>query len=602
MSESTACRSRSPRGFRGGALFVAARLVALAGTMFVGTVFVGTVFVGTVFVGTAQAQPHMDRDTGYRITPPKDFEKTERSVFDWDFLTGGATETISASDHRLVSFRRPRPVRSITDWAPDYGMSCYYFPEDLEKELAGKTDTRFSGARLYRTFPDYARDRIKGFYFTLEKKTNVAGYEGMVYEMKFEKNQATPQKWLALAWKVPRGEFAVVYSCDEESYRELRGSFLASANSFRMLRDDGLNWMGLKDADRGDAGEDTGPTDIEKQGRREMTPRELERWKEDRRKEVYKEEIAKLERGWGHKEVGDYLVVSEEDRKYTSRVCKQIAAMEDWCREIFGDIEFAYEDQPPYDADGGIVRIVKQDDEGGVVIGGLSSLGGLGSVPRFQMARSRFMRDFEWSQLNEFVLDCWLNRRHRGIEWEFPGWLRYGFSEMMRNADLKGSRVVFEFDANELRQRMRWRGEGEGEPEWIPLERLFSMSYSEIVQSRDAGAEAICVVHYFLAGPGRRSSRTRHLVADYVASLSKAIAEKDREARARRMASAKDKENLSEEELLAREDAEYEKRRKSDGDREIARQVFDRAFGDWSAKDWSAVDRAAASYTMRMVR
>ena len=571
----------------------------------IGARVVGTSFallVGAALGGSAWAQSHVDRDTGYRITPPKKFEKTENSVFDWDFLSSGGTEMISASDHRLVSFRRPRAVKSISDWGNDYGMSCYYFPADIEKELAGRSDKRFSGARLYRTFPDYARDKIKGFYFTLEKKTKVAGHEGMLYEMKFEKLQDTPQKWLALAWKIPGGEFAVVYSCDEESYRELRGAFLASANSFRLLREDGLNWMGLKDADRGDVGkEETGPTDTQKQALNRMTPRELVRWKADRREEVYTQEIAKLERGWRHKRVGDYLVLSKEDGKYTSRVCKQISAMEDWCQEVFGGIEFAYEDVPPYDAAGGIVRIDKPED-GEPSFSGGTTTSGLGGVPRFQMVRTRFMTEYQWGQLNEFVMECWLNERHRFLEWEFPGWLRYGLSELMRNADLKGGRVVFQFNASELRQRMRWAGEGEGEPEWIPLERLFSMPYTELYQSRDAGAEAICVVHYFLAGPGRRSSKTRHLVSDYIASLSRAVADKEREERERRNTKGKAKEKLTEEELLAREDAEYEERRKSDGDREIARQVFDRAFGDWSAKDWSAVDRAAAAYTMRMVK
>lgn len=564
-----------------------------------------TMFAAVIAQPVAAQTAHVDKDSGYRIMTPRGFEKSTGFVFDWDSF-GGSSETITASDHRLASFTKKRPRKGFGDWFGDYGMTLYYFPEDLQAELGDLGDKRYAGAKIYRSFEDYAKDKITGFYFEKEKSTKVAGFPGKMYEMKFEKLTSTPQKWLAITWKITGGEFAVVYSCDEEAYRKMRGEFIGAANSFRLLRKDGLNWMGLKDPDRE---KPQGPTESQERAMTKMTAEELVRWKEDRRKEIYKKEIDGLEKGWRKMNVGNYLIVSEEDAKFTSDVAKQVKAMQAWCESTFDDVAFEYEDHPPYQTDGGIIKIKKRDNNN-IIIGGFS--GGFSGVPRTTITRNNWGNDSEMERVRDFVLDSWLNSRHRTFSWDLPGWLSYGLNFLVDAGKLRGSKMIFPFDKESLQWNMRWSGDGQVNQDWIPLQTLFGMSLQDIYKNKQARAQSICAVHYLLVGPGRKSSKTRDVMAKYLSSLSSVLNKRQQERRAENVEKAKDAlegrksdSELSEEELLAKEDEEYAKRRQESGgaeDKKIASEIIDMAFGYWTDADWKALDRSAAMYTSKMLQ
>ncbi len=552
---------------------------------------------------------YTDKETGFRITVPKDYEETGAD-FRFDFNLGGEKKTdyISTADHRLVSFRKDESKRGWGSFGRTTGLDCYYFPADLSAEIGDLGDKKFSGSRIYRDFQDFARDQIRGFFFTKEKETKVAGFPGKVYEMRFEKGVEEPMTWLAFAFDIPGGQFALVYRSADGDLSKSRGKFARSASTFKLLRKDGLNWMGLKDADREKV--EKGITQGQKESLKRMGPEELAAWKEQRREELYQIEIDRLEKGWRAQREGDYLILSEGSKSFTKQVRGALKGMESWCEKTFGDVRFNPPTDPPYYPGGGIVFVRKANGIG-ISIGGAS----MGDVPRVTINESdTFDPQYELRNVLGFVVDAWLGRQHSGLENKLPGWFAIGLDRLMDTGKIKGTRISFPIDKGDSLQRFVIGQAGKSNAPWIPLQDVFTMPRSAMYQNRQATVQAVAAVRYLLVGPGAKSSKTKSLVQRILENTSEVMTEEEaakREARKKALNNLEKKEEkkeLTEEELLAKEDAEYKKRREGGGGAadsyasETVKKVNDRTFGYWGEKEWSALDRAVESYTRKILQ
>ena len=565
----------------------------------------------TVLSGTQlfARNTHVNEKLGYRIRTPKDFVRVEGGLR----LGMSFSMRLGADPYLVDCFESEKelPNKSWMDWGQKLQMATFFFPqrsaaeiararEEAEKKQAeseGKTThtvTLFDSNKIYLSFEEYAKERIQGFFFEKEKKATVAGFPSVLYEMKFEKLANTPQRWLACAYTIPGGEFAVLFSCTEGYFDKYESDFKSSFNSFKMLDDAGLNVQPWKSAsltvDVSGAGVDEDA----------MSAEELLAHREKQKRDAYDKCIAELPKGWKQFESEHFLVAYECPPKYAKQVSNQAEGVIAWLSDQFSHMGSGV-------IQGSILRVYESQDAIPERDWLTISLGGKGLVREVAFGRpdSRGW-SAEFDTLNRNVMENWFRQKNSELWNRMPYWLKTGLREYIEDAELKGSRLKFTADEWE---KDRWtdaqlaqKKHGDGDPMQAPikpLKLLVSLTGEELNGGGNwsyTSVQCSSLVRYLLEGPGARSKQTRSILQHYIGHLYDLVEEvEDRIAaeRSRQLSRKEAASGMSEEEQLKAEDEEYRKRREQAYDnvaKELLQKSFERTFSGWSDKDWRAFD------------
>ncbi|MBI4880816.1 MAG: hypothetical protein HY812_14345, partial [Planctomycetes bacterium] len=547
---------------------------------------------------------HVNEAIGYRIRLPEDYVAAGKDI-------AALFDVAIANDPYFIEiFLCKKPLRCEGGDVFYRRLTTYYFPErtaaDLAKEKAERdaaeqkeggdkgAAARRGPAKIYQGFKEYASDRIRGFYFEEEKEMKVAGFPATVYEMRFEKLTGTPKRYMVCSYRVPGGEFAVMFTCTEEHFRQTRPEFHRTFESFKMLSPAGLK-----------APEAPAPTAKESApapaaGAGEPSVEELVK----QRDEAFQQAIDGLEKGWRHVQGEHFLVLHETDAKYARKVLRHAEALGEWLAGAFPEFGMGY-------VQDAIIRVRAAGSPRAPAAE--SGAGGLRRVRVFTVRQPEKDPDSSrFAGLSIALLHAWLEQRNEPLFRHLPAWLRTGLDALVADAQVSGSRLDFAIDAGEARAlaalfqaEEAQRKSGAGEPVVRPLSEIVGAASHDLLAGRGGGAAAVqasILVRYLIDGPGARAAETEVLLAHYVGHLHdlvETLEERLAAEKKQREELEKMKGDRSEDQRLQAEDEEYKRKREQAAGRdarELLQNAFDLTFGGWSAQDWEELDRSCRAF------
>lgn len=537
---------------------------------------------------------HINKEVGYRISVPDDFEH--------DTSNPTAIDPFIADNFKGT---KPLPTKSGSTFGRH--MRTYYFPYQSAEEIARKQKEELEelernakeggtltfsglGGPTYQSFEEYAKERIPGFFFDGEKTAKVAGFEATIFEMQFEKLTSIPQRWMACAYKIPGGEFAVVFSCTEQHLKKLKSEFDRAFNSFAMLDKGGLNGPETQRSITLDLGGRVDESDL--------TPEELIAHRKKMKAEAFQKCQDNLPSDWDTLETKNFLVAYECPVGYAKQVSKQAEGIVGWLDENFASIG-------ANDVQAMIIHVYK--DAQSIPPDMNFTFYTKGAVREIKFGKPEDDgRTAEFKVLNTGVIRNWFSQKNEDLWRRLPRWLSWGLQYYVDSAEVKGSRLAFGvavWEKEQMAAALSAQKDFEGsDPKLAPLrsvKTLLTTPPSEVWDgSHDWYANAQCasLVRYLMEGPGSKSSKTRSIIPDYIGNLftlvNKIEEDLDRE-REERMASQQKEGEMSDEDRLKAEDEAYEQRRAQAYDNVAAQLIddaFELTFTDWNDNDWKVLD------------
>ncbi len=451
---------------------------------------------------------HVNEAVGYRLRLPEDYapgKKDAATLFD----------VVSSVDpYFLESFPCQKPLHC--DGGGDFyrRLTTYYFPartavdiarEKAERDAAAQQEGKDQGdaaragpAKIYQGFKEYASDRIRGFYFEEEKEMKVAGFPATVYEMRFEKLTAVPKRYMVCSYHVPGGEFAIMFTCTEEHFRQTRPEFHRTFESFKLLSPAGLK---EPEAPKPAPKKETAPAPPAASG--EPTVEELLK----QRDEAFQRAIAGLEKGWRHVQGEHFLVLYETDAKYARQALRHAEALHEWFSDTFAEFGMGY-------VQGAIIRVPAAGSPRAPAAE--SGTSGLRRVRVFTLhQRERDTDTAPLSGLGIALLHTWLEQRNEPLYRHLPLWLQLGLDGLVADAQVSGSKLDFVLDPDRARAFAvlfqtdeDLRKSGEEERLVRPLSEIVGAGSYDLLKGKYAPAvamQAIGLVKYLIDGPGARA-------------------------------------------------------------------------------------------------
>lgn len=557
---------------------------------------------------TALAGNHKNAEVGYQIRSPRGFELKNESA---DF--GGGI--VLFNDPYIIDkfeCEKRLPVTTPDGFSVDFTrrMITLYFPERSAAEIARareeakkKSDgekatlTLGGGGAIYLSFEEYAKDRIQGFFFEEEEAVEIGGFPCRLYQMKFEKLTWVPERWLACSYRVPGGEFAVLFNLPESHFDKLEGEANSSFKSFKMLDSTGLKAPAFEKEQTIDLG-DT----VDESG---MSPSEILARRKEQKEEAFAKCLAELPSGWRSMETDHFLVVYECSPKYAKQVGKQAEAVRDWLEGAFPGIGDGY-------TQASIIKVYKDEDSmpSGWIVTSSGDKGRVQDIWFGEPESKGYTNEFD--SLNLRVMSIWFSQKNSELWNRMPTWLETGLREYIEDGELKGSRLAFGMDEwekssiNDARLAQdRYEGaEGVGSP-LKPIKLLMSRPSDELFSGTGGQygrAQCASLVRYLIEGPGARNAKTKSILTDYLANLYTIVDEVERELEAKRKQDREGRKStagMSDAERLAAEDEEYRKRRESaygSVAKTLLEEAFQRTFSGWDERDWQALDSSWRKY------
>jgi hypothetical protein len=545
-----------------------------------------------------------DKEMGYSIFVPKDFDKKNAEGFAFDGFS-------FFSDYYRLERLSSKDELATKEWFNSFRrtVALYYFPtrtaadiaklreereKQKEKEKAGgkdSLDSWFSLDRVYLSFEEYAKANIQGFYFGEQKPAKYGGFECTVHEMVFEKLTSIPQRWLACSYKVPGGEFAVVFTCTEQHFKKYRGEMIKTFGTFKLLKPTGLVPRDPNNNNVSSSADIGGDDDVDVT---KLTADEKAAHWAAVKEKAFAQVKADLGKGWDTYETKHFLVCYDGDAADAKKVSKHGEAVILWLAERFGSLST----NPTQSM---ILRINSSKDAPQWSFRSLSN--DPAAVVTLDVFRD-YNSQFDLGDVAAEVMWKWFNQKNSDLSARMPWWLRSGLSGLMNDSESKAGKLDFGIDTWEresMAEAIRADKEFKGKPDDGPLKplRTLLMSNAEEIYGKNFSwgyAQCSSVVRYFLEGPGSRNEKTRSTLQHYLANLSEKVAEVEARLEAEReaaKAAKPDESTMTDEERLKAEDEQYKKKRETEYDKietELLTKSFEATFAGWDDAAWKTLD------------
>lgn len=212
-------------------------------------------------------------------------------------------------------------------------------------------------------------------------------------------------------------------------------------------------------------------------------------------------------------------------------------------------------------------------------------------------------------------VEAWITQRDEALWKMMPPWLKLGFAEVLSDARVKGSRLVFDMDVSEGNNLARLvasatehkKSRASGTPPIVPFKTLMGPAAVEAMTSGgwNAMRQSTGLFRFLFDGPGAKNKRTELLLKHYIAHCADLAGDQLKlvEERLEKLKELEEeKEDLTDEERLAREDALYKLKREQSGQNQVSdmmTKAYERSFSEWDDDDWAWLDKTWRSWAKR---
>lgn len=511
----------------------------------------------------APGEYHEDTKYGYKVKSPKG----------WGYVPMGADEKWIAG--KFLS------DKAYTWTDPDTNMGATFKPvmqvivfidevvkkRGVEMEEGDDGDIWISLNNPYKDYKDFLDKTYRGggWFVSAEEEAEHRDLRVTQYEIKVEKLSYTgPKRIVTWVFHTEEVDFAVQFEVLEDSYRKLKSDIYSCLKSFRTIPRD----RSLTAATTG------GRTKLKPEG--ELTLDERTKQRKETEGIAHRKASEGLPGDWKVKEMGRFLVLNHADEKYAKKVVAHAEAVWKWLDKNFDYVgKGEYVRRP-------ILRICANRDEESAFRSGTSWGSSLEIVTH--QDKSAGAMSWELEYVNTRLVEIWFQHRNRDLYSAMPNWLSSGFRQVLGTARASGRKLEFKVDDWEregLRKAVR-------EEKLIPPRDLVQMSRSQFWNNQSANMQAAAFIRFILEA---RSKKTRVVLQDYLTELQTIVAELNEKEKKDRASGDVDVPTAPQTEEEEDEAFKNRQKRFEEKETEFLTMVFDRAFGEWSDKDWDRLKK-----------
>jgi hypothetical protein len=526
-----------------------------------------------VAAGTATAQVHENKKVGYRVLHPRNWTEVPIKTSE-NWIVG---KFISDKDYHDHSEEWPVSYR------PE--MTVILFPDVLTK--GRKVERRKEGEATvteiknpYRNYEHYLDENLHegGWHFSLKEEKKDKDLSWTLIEVTIDKlTHGGKKRLIAGVFHADDADYVVQFIILEVDYKKkLKQEVYSCLRSFKFIPREG----NIAKVSSGRS---------EKVEEWKLAPKDRKNYREEKQKVAFRQAKERLPDGWHAFEYKGVYLISHVDRKDAMKVAALAVALTAWLEKTFDFMGDEYV-RPP------IIRICASADEANAYRRGSgdSWFGGDSREIVVVIDPKSWDPGSSMEGLSVEIMNDWFMDKDEHVSWwTMPTWLDSGLDEYVGCAKLKGAKVEFKNDAwgkDELRTAGR-------KGELNPVRQLITMTGDQFWQKWHTREQCAALVRFLLEGPGRKAKRGKTFLKDYITALRDYRKEVDRleeeEREARRAAGASEEKPKTDEEE-EKEEAERKKKRADDWKKkeaETLKKLFERAFGEWSEKDWDKFER-----------
>jgi len=513
----------------------------------------------------AQAQYHQDDRLGYKIRYPKGWKEIPIQTNEgWVVAHFLSAKTFYYTDKDMGYTLEHKPTMKVIAFVEASNQRTKIESDDKKKTITVTFENPF------KTYKEYLKGTYSGggFYVSDEKEAKVGGLDVTQLEIKVERNSSSgPMRIETWVYHLDGVDLAVQFEVLENAWPKVKRQILADLKS-------------LKTVPRTEGGMAAATTQFGGEillNMEDLTPAERTKRRKQLENSAHEKAGKGLPADWKVKEMGGFLILNHSDDKQAKRVVQQSKALFSWLEKTFPYVGKGEYVRSP------IIRICKDLDEEMAFRTG-TTWGGPGiEVTTHKSAAGA--NSFENLWLNQRLSAIWFQDRDSDLFLALPGWLSFGFRQVVGAAIPKGSKLDFRPSTPEMnRIRESIRAGNPATPQDI-------LHYGrEDVNGRDQQklAESAALTRFLMTGAGSRNRKTKGVLEAYLKNL-KEVVEKIRAER--------EKENGKKEEKpkTEAEEEEYFKNRRNawkEKEKRVIEETFEKTFGDWTEKDWASLRKA----------
>jgi hypothetical protein len=528
------------------------------------------VLVGSL-AAPAFAGKHEDKELGYSLIYPRKW----------------VPRKFSSGDKWVVAQFETAREHFFTDndgWTMGFKpkIDVVLIPLGLKKEGGARIEATEGGIRVRQAVPwtdlrEYLEEtskRLGGFHFSKEEQTEVNGMTVMKYEITVDKLVDDNVRVYGWAYYTDDAIYGLVSHIPVEQEKKLKGVILGTFKTLKTFQRSGI----LPNTE-------TTPRDIPlptpeeaNKPEVELTEKQLKEKRDAATESTLKRITEKLGKEWKVKKSKNYIAVSHADAKYTQKLLKQAEVLRAWLDKNLGYIGSGYTGKV-------VITICANSDEHSNY---QRARGWFSNNPEIVTYKDRGgWSDWAMESLNDGIFDQWMDDKNANLRWGSPYWIRSGLSSFIKRARVKGSRLEFAADTWDSVKMKEARRDGK----LIKAQDFFTLSSSELFGSWETGRQTPFFVKFLLVGAASRSAKYKNVFSDYMKALIFRLDEAAAEAEEAEEAGEGD-EPPSRPQTEEEEDEAYKKRQESwrSNEKEHLRALMDRAFGDWTVKDWAKLN------------
>lgn len=520
---------------------------------------------------------HEDKRFGFQFKPPKD----------WSGIALKTDEAWLAAKYRSdKSYFFTDPDTKFTHEHTPELLMIAFIKENMKKKKQEVTESEEDGEKQvvveinnpYKNYQDFL-DRTYsggGFYIDKTEKTKVDDLDVTIYHIKVEK-LTIPKRIETWVYHTEDIDFALQIEVLESENRKLQKLKDRSYKSFEQIErtegrlptsgatEDGIR-ITFRDMNTG--------TDKERKTKRVESQKQLQA-----------RAINQLPEDWDHIKVGDTLILTHTDRKYTDRVGDHVKIFMKWL-----DKEFDYIGPKQY-VRAPIIRICESAEEEGSFTRGVRT----GSEGVFsggqEIVTHKDQAGFiggEIGYVNRRLLDHWLDEKDSDLNLAMPMWLRNGLYEYVDGARADGRKLDFRADdwSRDNARLAISKGEATSPRELIAMTREEFVGGGQGYWGRTA--ESVMFVRFLMSPEARRCKQAKTLIKDYILALDQVVEAQKAADEASSDDDPDRPKTEEEEEEMAKARAERWRAR----ERQLMEDVFTITFGDWDEGDWEKLEKA----------
>lgn len=440
------------------------------------------------------------------------------------------------------------------------------------------------GAVPYQGYRDYVKRHRKGFFFSKEDETKVAGLDCLMCEV--DVHRSTPKLHLySVVVRRPTFEIAVEFEILEDRKDKLEKYCLRALNSIR------FSAPVVEASAPKTAGRRTSTklwTAFRGEWRKlpYLERKEIRLEMERSHHEAVKK---KTPESWTVSESKHFLVVSHTSKKFTKQMVNGAELFYEWCDKRFGKLGDDYVRRP-------VIRLCKDYDEYSAFHFGSSNSTGWSFVGSdrelgtyYDNYNGSSGRDV--NRLFGGILRHFLQERDPYIISYTPYWLTWALDAYVGEAYVKGRKLDFRVDgwARDDARDMHREGKLPKLQELLTADETgYAALRKKDRRTNDAASQAL----RYVLGPGKKDKAFKDFLIRYFQAAI-AVGEKhDDSWKGIKMSDAQTEE---EEEKLAKEAAKRRKERAKDLQGEINKNVL----GGISAKAWAKHEKAFGKFVKK---